>query len=238
MSDLDDLGEHSGDYPKSGRWNAETGVFAISSYNLETGMRELQPLDFGQACTFVIDLLTRQRGFSMYRPGVYDARLTPVGSPPPEWPGDLEFKPAIACWAWNPNFGEIWIETNASLFKNALKAVWEKALTDPRAAEGQQPVIRITGSADVYIKPVNKTFQAPLISIIDFMPRDQVPPWANRPPTVAPPKPPPLLGAQPEIKKVTQAPPARRHKAVRPTDGKPPLDDGIPFGDRPRKKKA
>ena len=39
-----------------------------------------------QAATFVIDLATRERGYGLIKSGVYDMKLTPVGSPPPPWP--------------------------------------------------------------------------------------------------------------------------------------------------------
>jgi hypothetical protein len=60
MSDLSDL---QGIYPTSMRWNAENGILAISSYNPETGERELQPIELGQPATFVLDLATRERGY-------------------------------------------------------------------------------------------------------------------------------------------------------------------------------
>jgi hypothetical protein len=231
-SDLSDLGEHSGDYPKAARWNAEHGGLAVSSFNIETGQRELQPVAFGCAeSTFVLDLGRRMRGFSMYRPGVYDARLTPVGSPPPEWPNDPDFKPCVSCLAWNPHFGEVRFETNANLFRSALLGVWERALATEEAVRGEQPVIRFMGAAEVFIRAINKTFMSPIIHTIGFMPRDQVPPWAKVPPTVPPPKPAPLLGVQSEVKKVTQATPeetapARRHKAARPDSS--PFDEHVP----------
>jgi hypothetical protein len=139
MSDLSDL---EGVYPTSIRWNAEMGVLGVSIYNPETGVRELQPIEFGKQATFVLDLATRARGYGMLRPGVYDVRLTPVGGPPPPWPNDPDFKPALGCWFWNPQHGELRCETVASIFRTAVSAVWERALFDPMAFEGKQPVIR------------------------------------------------------------------------------------------------
>jgi hypothetical protein len=40
----------------------------------------------------------------------------------------------------------------------------------------------------IYVKAVNKTFQGPVIRIVGWVPRDQVPGWSEREPTVAPPK--------------------------------------------------
>ena len=60
MSDLSDL---HGIFPTSLRWNAESGFLAVSAFNGETGERELQPIELGQAATFVLDLATRERGY-------------------------------------------------------------------------------------------------------------------------------------------------------------------------------
>ena len=92
MSDLSDL---HGVYPTSIRWNAESGFLAVSAFNAETGERELQQIELGQAATFVLDLATRERGYGLIKTGIYDMRLTPVGSPPPPWPEDEEYKPAL-----------------------------------------------------------------------------------------------------------------------------------------------
>ena len=117
MSDLSDL---HGVYPTSLRWNAETGFLAISVFNAETGERELQEIELGKPATFALDLATRERGYGLIKTGVYDMKLTPVGSPPPPWPGDEEYKPAIGCWVWNPTFGELRLETNAAIFRQAV----------------------------------------------------------------------------------------------------------------------
>ena len=110
MSDLSDL---HGIYPTSLRWNAESGFLAVSAFNGETGERELQQIELGQAATFVLDLATRERGYGLIKSGVYDMKLSPVGSPPPPWPENEEYKPALGCWMWNPTFGEVRLETNA-----------------------------------------------------------------------------------------------------------------------------
>jgi hypothetical protein len=99
MSDLSDL---HGIYPTSLRWNAESGFLAVSAFNGETGERELRQIELGQAATFVLDLATRERGYGLIKSGVYDMKLSPVGSPPPPWPENEEYKPALGCWLWNP----------------------------------------------------------------------------------------------------------------------------------------
>jgi hypothetical protein len=117
MSDLSDL---HGIYPTSLRWNAESGFLAISPFNAETGERELQEIELGQPATFVLDLATRERGYGLIKTGIYDMRLTPVGSPPPPWPEDEEYKPALGCWMWTPSLGEVRLETNAKIFREAV----------------------------------------------------------------------------------------------------------------------
>ena len=80
MSDLSDL---HGVYPISIRWNAESGFLAVAVFNAESGERELQQIELGQAATFVLDLATRERGYGLIKTGTYEMKLTPVGSPPP-----------------------------------------------------------------------------------------------------------------------------------------------------------
>ena len=53
------------------RWNAESGFLAVSAFNGETGERELQQIELGQAATFVMDLATRERGYGLIKSGVY-----------------------------------------------------------------------------------------------------------------------------------------------------------------------
>jgi hypothetical protein len=131
MSDLSDL---HGIYPTSLRWNAESGFLAVSAFNGETGERELQPIEFGQAATLVLDLATRERGYGLIKSGVYDMKLTPVGSPPPPWPDNDEYKPALGCGAWNPKHGELRLETNATMFREAVDSLWDQCRAEPQAA--------------------------------------------------------------------------------------------------------
>jgi hypothetical protein len=192
MSDLSDL---HGIHPTSLRWNAESGFLAVSAFNAETGERELQQIELGQAATFVLDLATRERGYGLIKTGIYDMRLAPVGSPPPPWPEDEEFKPALGCWVWCPTFGELRLETNAKIFRDAVTAVWDKARVEPQAAEGLQPIIRFIDRVSIPVKAVGKTFQGPIIKILDWVKRDKIPGWAARTPTVSPPAALPALPA-------------------------------------------
>jgi hypothetical protein len=234
MSDLSGL---HGIYPNSLRWNAENGILARSTFNSETGERELQPIELGQPATFALDLATRERGYGLIRVGEYDMRLTPVGSPAPPWLEDLEFKPAIGCWLWSPTFDELRLETNAALLRQAIVSVWDQARAAPQAVENQQPVIRFTDRVSVGFRTLGKTYFSPVIHIVGWAERNKVPGWSERPPTVAPPAAMPLLSAAPAPAKpippgLVKEPAARRHKAKKPGDSDPdgdqrPFDDPI-----------
>jgi hypothetical protein len=192
MSDLSDL---HGVYPTSLRWNAESGFLAVSAFNGVTGERELQPIEFGQAATLVLDLATRERGYGLIKTGIYDMRLTPVGSPPPPWPEDEEYKPALGCWMWTPSLGDVRLETNAKIFREAVTSAWDRCRSKPEAAEGLQPVVRFVDRVPIPVKSVHKTFFGPVIEVIGWVERDKVPGWAARTPTVLPPEAPPILSA-------------------------------------------
>jgi hypothetical protein len=228
MSDLSDL---RGIYPTSLRWNAESGFLAISPFYAETGERGLQQVELGQPATFVLDLATRERGYGLIKSGVYEMNLTPVSSPPPPWPGEEEYKPALGCWAWNPTFGELRLETNAAIFRQAVASVWDQCRVEPQAAEGLQPVVRFVDRVSIPVKAVNKTFRGPVIKIIGWVERDKVPGWAARTPTVSPPEAPPILPAPSAPAPAARAAkkPAKAKKAAAKRGPDDPLDDEIPW---------
>jgi hypothetical protein len=230
MSDLSDL---HGIFSESLRWNAETGTLGIGAFNPETGEREVQEILLGNTATFVLDLATRARGYGQIKVGVYDMKLTPVGSPAPPWPDDPEYKPALGCWLWNPTFGELRVETNAAIFRTSVANIWGQAQFFDEAIRGLQPVIRFVDRVEVPVKSVNKTFFGPVIKIIGWVERDNVPGWKERTPTVLPPKAPPLLAASSAPAPATPAAkkPAKSGKgATKPApDDPPPFDDPIPW---------
>jgi hypothetical protein len=185
MSDISDL---HGVYPTSLRFNAEGGVLGIGAYDETTGERTVKEIELGSPMArFVMDLATRERGYGMIRVGVYDFRLTPVGSAPPPWPGDDDFKQAIGCFLWNPRLGEVRLETNTTTFRNAVLALWDRCLTAKEASDGLQPVIAFVGRRERPYPGLGRTFWAPIIDVIHWVPRDKVPPFALREPTVKPP---------------------------------------------------
>jgi hypothetical protein len=225
MSDLSGL---HGVFAPSLRWNAEEGFLSVSVFNPETGEREPKEINLGPPATFVMGMATRERGYGAIRVGFYDMKLTPVGSPEPAWPGDEEYKPALGCSLYHPEYGELRLETNAKMFREAVDSIWDAAKSDqPGAAADQQPVIRFIGRVLVPSKALKKSFYRPVIEIIGWVERDRVPGWAARTPTVLLPSAPLILPAQsapasasPAVKK-----PAKAKKAnAKPAPDDPPAD--------------
>ena len=120
-------------------------------------------------------------------------RLAPVGSPPPDWPADAEFKPALGVWAWHPAHGELRLEIISTLFRNVISDLWAEYRTETAAAEGLQPVITFTDRVEVRVKAINKQFFVPIVKIVGWVERSRIPGWADRPPTVPAPAPMQLL---------------------------------------------
>jgi hypothetical protein len=157
-------------------------------FDAATGERDIEEIELDTAAAkFVMDLATRERGYGLIRTGLYDMRLTPIGSPAPEWPGDPDFKPAIGCWVWNPPLGELRLETNAAILRTAVSGVWDQCRRFKEAAAGLQPVIHFAGRREHVVRSVGKTFWAPVITIAGWVSRDKVPAFAAREPTVKPP---------------------------------------------------
>jgi hypothetical protein len=231
MSDLDGL---HGVYPAAFRWSAEEGFLGISAFNPQSGEREVRPIEFGQPATFAADLATRMRGYGLVRPGQYEMLLTPVGAPPPPWPGNDEFKPAIGMWLFSPTHGPVRLETCGTILRNAVVDIWDRCRREPSAVEGLQPVISFVDRVPVLIKALKKTFYAPVIERVGWVERDAVPGWMDRAPTVLPPAALPVLGppaAAAPAKEPIKA--SRHHKAVRPatkpSGDLPPFNDDIPW---------
>jgi len=188
-----DISDLHGIFPTSLRWNAEMGVLGYSAYDEVTGEQTIKEIELGSSkAKFVMDLHTRARGYGSVRQGFYDMRLTPVETPAPEWPGE-DYKPAIGCWLWNPPLGELRLETNQKTLLRAVSNVWDQARTFKEAAEGLIPIIHFTDRREQPYPAIGRTFWCPIIIIITWVPREKVPPFALREPTV---KPPPVLDSQ------------------------------------------
>jgi hypothetical protein len=180
-SDISDL---HGVFPTPLRWGAETGQLGYGVYDQFTGERGIEVVELGSsAARFAMDLATRERGYGLIRAGLYDMRLSPVGEPPPPWPGDDDFRPAVGCWLWHPQLGELRLETNAALFRNAVAAIWDQGRACKEAGEGKAPVIHFVDRREQLVRSVGRSFWAPIITIVGWLPRDKV---FTRPATVAP----------------------------------------------------
>jgi hypothetical protein len=185
MNDLNDL---HGAFPTALRWNAENGFLGHRYWDDTTGARSIKEIELGSpAARFVLDLATRERGYGLIRKGVYDMRLTPVNSPPPPWPGDEDFKPAIGCWLWNPTLGEVRLETNGAIFRGAVAGIWERCWDHKEASDGLQPVIDFVDRREQSFEAIGRTFWAPIIALIGWCERNRVSSFALREPTVKPP---------------------------------------------------
>jgi hypothetical protein len=183
-----DLSDLHGAIPRPLRWGAEVGVLGVGKFDPETGERTVEEIELGSSMAkFVMDLATRQRGYGLIRVGLCDMRLTAVGTPPPLWPNDDDYKSAIGCWLWNPPLGEVRLETNASLFRQAVSNTWDHCRAFKEAAEGLVPVVHFVDRREVLIRQIGKMFWQPVIRVISWVPRDKVPPFALREPTVKPP---------------------------------------------------
>jgi hypothetical protein len=182
-----DVADLTGVYPPSLRWGAELGVLYFSTFDDATGERTLEEIELNTPdATFIMDSAMRSRGYALIRRGLFDMRLTPVGTPAPEYPGD-DFKPAVGCSLWNPRVGECRAETNATIFRKAIIGLRDRCYTFKEAAEGLQPAIRFVGRRDYLVHSIDQVFQAPIINIVGWVPRNKVPVFAAREPTVKPP---------------------------------------------------
>jgi len=191
MSDISDL---HGVIPTSLRWNAEGGVLGRSVFDEATGERAIDVIELGSnAAKFAMDIFCRERGYGRIRAGLYDMRLTPVGSNAPDWPGDDEFRPAVGCWLWNPSFGELRLETNQTTFLHAITGTWDHCRSFEEASAGKVPVIHFESRREQHYPTLGKSFWAPVIRSVGWYERDKIPPFALREPTV---KSPPAFDGQ------------------------------------------
>jgi hypothetical protein len=120
-------------------------------------------------------------------------QLSPVGAAAPERPNP-DYKLAIGCWLWNPNFGEIRLETLGAMMRDPVVGFFERVRNAKQIDEGMVPVACFAGARERTLKSVGKTFMTPRINLVGFLARGKIPPFAARPPTV--PKAPPPSGAE------------------------------------------
>jgi hypothetical protein len=180
MSDLSDL---EGVFGSSIRWNSEGGELSADVLN-KVLEREPHLIELGsQSATFVADMSTRERGYGMVAVGVFDFVMTPVGSPPPERPSP-EHKPALGFYLWNPVIGEVKMITCSAYLRMTIDAFWDRYRTFKEASQGLLPVICFADRREIRDKKYGSVYYMPVIHIIGWVKRSQVPCFAQREPTV------------------------------------------------------
>jgi hypothetical protein len=182
---IDDFGS----YPPSWRWNSETGELTLVTVS-EVFEREETPIELNTTkSTLVMDMRSRERGQGHIEVGVYDMFLSPVGQPvPPLPPGEdpSKFKPAVGVNVWHPSVGVGRIETTATYYKAAIQRIWHEYAKSKEAADDWQPVIRFVGARQTSPKRFpNKTFLTPIIDLVGWLPRADIPELSALEPTVA-----------------------------------------------------
>jgi hypothetical protein len=181
MSSLSGL---HGIIPPPLRWNPEGGVLGVGHYDESLGERTVEVIKLGtDEAKFALDLATREVGYGMARRGIFDLRTAPVGTPLVAWPGE-DFKPALACWGWNPLLGEVRIETCSAVFRDAISALWDRCLKETTDVLRMAQVIQFIDRREKFYRNVERTFWQPVIHRIGELPRDRIPCFAAREPTV------------------------------------------------------
>ena len=180
-SDLEGLHEI---IPPSLRWNAEAGILGYSIYDPAEGERGVEEIELGSPMAkFAFDLDTRSRGYGLVRSGLFDMKLTPANTPFPDFPSD-DYKPAIGVWVWNPPLGEVRIETNGTMFRNAVAGILDQTKNCKEAGDGLVPVAQFTDRHKQDYRQLGKSFWGPIIVLCGWLPRAQIAPFAAREPTV------------------------------------------------------
>ncbi len=112
------------------------------------------------------DMATRERGYGAIKSRFYDMKLSPVGSPPPPWPGDEEYKPRA--WLLGVESGIRRAALRLETKRRDVPAncghqyMGRSAKSEPQAAAAeQQPVVRFAGRVSVPIKALKKSFYRP-----------------------------------------------------------------------------
>jgi hypothetical protein len=230
-----------GGYPPSLRWNAETDELECIITN-EVFEKEPQPIPLNSsASTFVMDMLRRERGIGHIETGVFEMLLAPVGQEiPPMPPGadQTKYKGAIGVDVWNPKFGLLRLETTGAYFKAAIGRIWKEYGSYEEGARGLLPVIRFVGSRAVSPKKYpNKVYHSPTIHLVGWLPREKVPEFAAKEPTVPLPV---LVQNDSEIAAALRArleaprretPAPKSKKTGRPSRLEDDLDDSLPDDD-------
>ena len=183
--------DNNGSYLPSIRWNSEeeTDQLVYVETN-EVFEQERSPIPLNSsASTFVMDVLRREHGRGRIATGTYKMQLVPVGQEVPPIPEDeaafaKDYKPAIGVWVWNPPLGEVRIETNGTMFRNAVAGILDQTKNCKEAGDGLVPVAQFTDRHKQDFRQLGKSFWGPIIVLCGWLPRAQIAPFAAREPTV------------------------------------------------------
>jgi len=234
-----------GFYPPSIRWNSDEETDQLNYVETnEVFEREVSPIALNtSASTFVMDVLRREHGKGRIATGTYRMLLVPVGQevspiPEDELPFAKDYKRAIGVDLWNPRYGLVRLESTAAYVRAAIEKVWRECAREPEAAQGMLPVIRFVGCRQKSPpKFPNKTYYPPIIERVGFVPREKVPEFAAKEPTVPLPA---LAESDSELATAMRAqleaprretPAPRAKKVARPSSLKDDLDDSLPDDD-------
>src|SRR6516225_6731441 len=179
-------------YLPSIRWNSEeeTDQLVYVETN-EVFEQERSPIPLNSsASTFVMDVLRREHGRGRIATGTYKMQLVPVGQEVPPIPEDeaafaKDYKPAIGVDLWNPKYGLGRLESTAAYVRAAVEKVWREYAREPEASQGMLPVSRFVGARRTAPPRFpNKTYYPPIIERVGFVPREKIPEFAAKEPTV------------------------------------------------------
>jgi hypothetical protein len=211
------------------RPSALTGDLTVNHFDVVLQERITFVVPVGSE--WVPDMHRRRRGWLETGDGIFDPRMTPVGTEPPAQPSEGH-KPGVAWELWNQQYGLCEMITNSTITRSAILAFWEDYKAQPEAARGLLPVVRFSEPITVKMGKNNpRLFYAPNPSIVGWVERDTIAAFRDRPMTVA------LPSASPEQLTYTPvapqiAPPARRSgrapAPVRDTT-RDDINDAIPF---------
>jgi hypothetical protein len=189
MSDYDDL---ELTYKPWLRWSSEFGVLGRSTISAEDE-RGMASLGLGtNDAKWAFDMSRRMRGYGKFRKGSREVALTPVGTPPPKWNGDKDWKPTLSIPCYHPQYGEHVFETSASNLMRVISNVWDQCKRYEEFYKGFEPVWFFVDRFERPEPSVDKIFWLPIIEIIAWIERLKLP-FVNYPVTV------PLLTARPSL---------------------------------------
>ena len=164
--------------PTSIRWDLVYGMLVRRVFDPDTGAFDSEEIEL--PAKFAFDYGTREQGYGRVESGVYDMRLAPAGSRPPDYPG-VGFKTAIGMSLWSPTHGELWWATNSSILGGVIGGLWGRIRSAPELSQGRVPILFFTGCHEHPVRSVGKIFFEPVIDVSRWIERNKILPFAQRP---------------------------------------------------------